>query len=62
MENIRFGKLNATDEECIEAAKQTDVIELLDRENDNNNINENEKTKTKYGLMDYLEEKDKRFL
>ena len=52
LENIRYGKLNATDEECIEAAKQTDVIELLDREknNINNNINGNEKTKTKYGL------------
>ena len=47
LENIRYGKLNATDEECIDAAKQTDVIELLDREK---NGEHDEKTKSKYGL------------
>ena len=32
LENIRYGKLNATDEECIEAAKKTDILELIERE------------------------------
>ena len=32
LENIRYGKIDATDEECIEAAKKTDILELLDRD------------------------------
>ena len=44
LENIRYGNLDATDEECIEAAKQTDVIKLLEKEK------QGEKVKNKYGL------------
>ena len=32
LENIRYGKLDATDEECIEAAKKTDILELLEKD------------------------------
>ena len=32
LENIRYGKLDATDEECLEAAKKTDIVELIERE------------------------------
>ena len=32
LENIRYGKIDATDEECIEAAKKTDILELLDKD------------------------------
>ena len=32
LENIRYGKIKATDEECIEAAKKTDSLSLLDKD------------------------------
>ena len=49
LENIRYGKINATDEECIEAAKKTDILELLERDKDDKSIDEN-KPKKKSGL------------
>ena len=32
IENIRYGNLNATDEECKEAAKETNSLEILERD------------------------------
>ena len=32
LENIRYGKIDATDEECIEAAKKTDILPLLEKD------------------------------
>ena len=49
LENIRYGKINATDEECIEAANKTDILELLERDKDDKSLNEN-KPKKKSGL------------
>ena len=53
LENVRYGNLNATDEECIEAARQANIMkffteekmnQVLDLEN-NNKINEKKKDK-----------------
>ena len=38
IENIRYGNLNATNEECMQAAKETDSLDILER-----NENENKK-------------------
>ena len=46
LENIRYGKLNATDEECIEAAKKTDILELIEREQVNELSEEKQGKKT----------------
>ena len=45
IENIRYGNLNATDEECINAAKEADAYSLLEKDeyNDIDNINKNKK-------------------
>ena len=47
LENIRYGNLNATDEECIEAAKKTDILELIEREQVDESSEE--KAKKHYG-------------
>ena len=51
LENIRYGKIDATDEECIEAAKKTEILKLLekDKDKDDNSLNENQ-PKKKHGL------------
>ena len=36
LENIRYGKLDATDEECYEAAKKVNALNILERDNDKN--------------------------
>jgi len=33
LENIRYGKIKAADEECIEAAKKTDSLPILEKDN-----------------------------
>ena len=45
IENIRYGNLNATDEECINAAKEADAYSILEKDeyNDIDNINKNKK-------------------
>ena len=32
LENIRYGKIKASDEECLEAAKKTDILPLLEKD------------------------------
>ena len=36
LENIRYGKLDATNEECNEAAKKVNALNILERDNDKN--------------------------
>ena len=45
LENIRYGKIDATDEECIEAAKKTDSLYLLEKEQNENDTNEKHQNK-----------------
>jgi len=40
LENIRYGKINATDEECIEAAKKTDILSLLEKDDIDDSIDD----------------------
>ena len=40
LENIRYGNINATDEECIEAAKKTDILPLLEKDQTDENSEE----------------------
>lgn len=32
LENVRYGKLDATDEECIEAARQANIMKFFTKE------------------------------
>ena len=47
LENIRYGKLEASNEECIQAAKDANIMDILEKEakneidNDKKNINDN---------------------
>ena len=41
LDNIRYGKIKATDEECIEAAKKTDILPLLEKDNTDESSDEN---------------------
>ena len=36
IENVRYGNLEATDEECYEAAKKVNALNILERDNDKN--------------------------
>ena len=38
MENIRYGNLDATDEECIEAAKKANSLNILQYDEDNKQL------------------------
>jgi ABC-type multidrug transport system fused ATPase/permease subunit len=40
LENIRYGNIKATDEECIEAAKKTDILPLLEKDQTDENSEE----------------------
>jgi len=41
LENIRYGNLEATDEECYEAAKKVNVLNILEKDNDKNSKEKN---------------------
>ena len=43
IENIRYGNLNATDEECFQAAVEANALKILERENNNDDYNKNKK-------------------
>ena len=51
LENIRYGKIDATDDECIEAAKKTDSLYLLekDKENETNEKHQRKKLELSSG-------------
>ena len=49
IENIRYGNLNATDEECINAAKDADAYPILEKE-EFNDINDDNKKQKKSAL------------
>ena len=51
LENIRYGKIDATDDECIEAAKKTDSLYLLekDKENETNEKHQRKKLELSRG-------------
>ncbi len=49
LENIRYGKIDATDEECIEAAKKTEILKLLEKDKEDKSLYENQ-PKKKQGL------------
>ena len=38
LENVRYGRLNAKDEECIQAAKQANIMKFFNDENMNKNL------------------------
>ena len=40
LENIRYGNIKATDEECIEAAKKIDILPLLEKDQTDENSEE----------------------
>ena len=46
IENIRYGNLNATDEECFQAAVEANALKILQRENNNNDNNDNNENKS----------------
>ena len=44
LENIRYGNIKATDEECIETAKKTDILPLLEKDQtDENSVEKHHK-------------------
>ena len=47
LENVRYGKLDATDEECIEAAKQANIMKFFTKDRINEIIEESNKQSIK---------------
>ena len=43
LENVRYGRLDATDEECIEAARQANIMKFFTKDRMNEVIGENQK-------------------
>ena len=57
LENVRYGKLDATDEECIEAARQANIMKFFTKEKMNQVLNI-ERTKNTYQKKDNKNKKD----
>ena len=55
LENIRYGNLNSTDDECIEAAKEANASKILEKEKNDEFIGDkNKKGKNKKEINDNL--------
>ena len=50
LENIRYGKIDATDDECIEAAKKTDSLYLLEKDKENETNEKHQRKKLEFWI------------
>ena len=58
LENVRYGKLDATDDECIEAARQANIMKFFTKEKMNQVLDVGQKKKTVYNKKKEKKEGD----